>query len=219
MSFLIKEKLEDIQTRIRTLQYFPKILAVSDAVIKWDKIDLESRKNFETDEILELLLEKLYELYDNQYHSVLSILTGNGIVLGRRGEEYEFANTLESHGLVDIIATNSYVSAQLSIEGKRYVEEKRRAKKNDYTNITEDSDEINQKIDELKEDLEQQGLGQEILFNELEELKELYPKLKNKNWGEILKGKLIDLGLAQVISKKTMSKIFEVLTTEILYLP
>ena len=61
-------------------------------------------------------------------------------------------------------------------------------------------------------------MGKNCFFNELQELKELYPKLNKKNWGQILKGKLIDLGLAQVINKDVMELIFKELTDQILRL-
>ena len=212
---LIKEKLEDIQIKTKTLRYYPKILGVCDAIIKSREVDLKSRRNLETDEILELLMEKLYELYDDHYHPVSAILAGNGIELGRYGEERELAKTLKNYGFVNFTNARD-INAQLTIEGKRYVEEKRRAQKTDYSKITETPDELNQKIDEIKEELKKLGLGQEILFEELEDLKELYPQLNKKNWGQILKGKLIDLGLAQIINKETMAKIFEELTKEVL---
>lgn len=88
----------------------------------------------------------------------------------------------------------------------------------DYNQITESQNEINNKIDEIIAILEKQNFGQEILFNELQELKELYPKLSKKNWGQILKGKLIDLGFAQIINQEIAEKIFTELTNQVLRL-
>ena len=78
--------------------------------------------------------------------------------------------------------------------------------------------EINNKIDKIIAILEKQNFGQEILFNELQELKELYPKLSKKNWGQVLKGKLIDLGFAQIINQEIAEKIFTELTNQVLRL-
>ncbi|MDC9724038.1 MAG: hypothetical protein PSN34_14875 [Urechidicola sp.] len=88
----------------------------------------------------------------------------------------------------------------------------------DYDKITESQIEINKKIDEIIATLEKQNFGQEILFNELQELKELYPKLSKKNWGQVLKGKLIDLGFAQIINQEIAEKIFTELTNQVLQL-
>jgi hypothetical protein len=88
----------------------------------------------------------------------------------------------------------------------------------DYDKITESQIELNKKIDEIIATLNKQNFGQEILFNELQELKELYPKLSKKNWGQILKGKLIDLRFAQVINQEIAENIFTELTNQVLRL-
>ncbi len=214
---LIKEKREDLSSLSKNLAYYLRILSISDAIVRPKEIDLEERKAFSTDEILELLLEKLYQLYDDYYHSVSVILSGNGISLSRHGEERELAKTLEDYGYVKLIHTKD-VSAQLTIEGKRFVEKNLTKQTTDYSKIDKSQDELNQKIDEIIETLNKQNLGQEILFEELQELKELYSKLSKKNWGQILKGKLIDLGLAQVINKEVMETIFKELTDQVLKL-
>lgn len=51
------------------------------------------------------------------------------------------------------------------------------------------------------------GYGQEILFNELEELKSLYPKLNKKNWSQILKGKLLDMAVEKIIDMSVVKLI------------
>jgi len=214
---LIKEKLEDLLNLKRSLSYYLRILNVSDAIISPDEINLEERKKYTTDEILDLLLQKLYVLYDESYHPVSSILEGNAIELKRHDEERELAKTLQSYGLVNLMNTR-YVKAQLTVEGKRYVENNLKKEFTDYSKIDKSQEELNQKIDEIIETLNKQNLGQEILFEELQELKELYSKLNKKNWGQILKGKLIDLGLAQVINKEVMETIFKELTDQVLKL-
>lgn len=212
---LIKEKLEDFSSLRKQLEYYVKILSTLDAIVRPDEINLEERRNYETDEILDLLMEKLYILYDDSYHPVSTILTGNGIQPKKHDEERQLAKTLEDWGYLNLV-NSLHVNAQLTIEGKRYVEGKRRAQKTDYTKITETPDELNEKIDEIKEELRKLGIGQEILYEELDDLKELYPQLNKKNWGQILKGKLIDLGIAQIINKETMAEIFKELTKEVL---
>ena len=87
-----------------------------------------------------------------------------------------------------------------------------------YDAINQSQEKLNSKIEEIIELLTKQGFGQEILFNELQELKELYPKLNKKNWGQVLKGKLIDLGIAQVINQEVAESIFKGLTEQVLRL-
>lgn len=213
----IKEELQNLNSKAKTLEYYLKLIGVSDIIVKPNEIDVEARKNFETDEILELLLQKLYELYDDYYHSVSAILEGNGIQLKRHGEERELAKTLEDYGYVKLTHARD-VNAQLTLEGKRYVEQKRKALTTDYNRINRTEEELNSKIDDIIQELKKLGYGQEILFDELEELKNLYPKLNKKNWGQVLKGKLIDLGLAQILSPETMNAIFKELTDQVLKL-
>ncbi len=215
---LKKELFEDLNERINTLTYYKRILSISDIITKPKGVDLEKRKTFSTEQILDLILEKLYILYDNSYHSIEMILQGNGIEIKRYGEEREFAKLLEKYGYVNLLHTRT-VSAQLTTEGKIYVENKRKAKQTDYEKISSSKEEINNKINEIIETLSKLGFGQEILFEELEELKDLYGKINKKNWGQLLKGKLIDLGLAQIINMDTVNLIYKELTKQILNLP
>lgn len=217
VSQLIKQKLDDLSSLRKSLIYYLRVLNISDAIVRPDEIDLEERKNYSTDEILELILEKLYELYDDSYHPISNIISGNGIELKRFDEDRLLAKTLENYGYVNLMSAR-FVSAQLTLEGKRYIENRAKKEVTDYSKIDKSQDELNAKIDNIIETLNKQNLGQEILFEELEELKELYSKLNKKNWGQVLKGKLIDLGLAQVINKDVMESIFKELTDQLLRL-
>lgn len=214
---LIKKKLDNGTNLWKTLEYYLRTLSISDAVIKPNKTNLDERKNFDTDEKLELILEKLNDLYDDSYHSIEMILEGNGIELGRYNEARELAKILENNGYINCIHTRT-VTAQITLNGKRYIENKRKKVVTDYSKIDKSQEELNKKIDEIIDILKIQNFGQEVLFNEIDELKELYGKLGKKNWGQILKGKLVDLGLAQVINKETMEYIFKELTDQVLLL-
>jgi hypothetical protein len=68
------------------------------------------------------------------------------------------------------------------------------------------------KLDELSKMLEKLGYGQEIIFKEIEELKELTEKLNKKNFGEIIKGKFLDLVIGGVINKEAAVKAIEFIT-------
>nr|WP_319997556.1 hypothetical protein [uncultured Draconibacterium sp.] len=213
----IKNEFSELKSKIKTLDYYLRLLSVSDAIIKPNETDLEIRKKYLTEEIMELLLDKLYDLYDNSYYPVEAILEGNGIELSRHGEDRQIVNRLCDLGLVNSTKTR-FVDAQLTLDGKIYVEDKRNQVQVSYEGISNSKEEISDKIDELKEELNKLGLGQEILFEELEDLKELYGQINKKNWGQLLKGKLIDLGLAQIINKDTMKLVYEFVTNDILKL-
>lgn len=76
----------------------------------------------------------------------------------------------------------------------------------------ESQDGISEQLNELREMLTEQGYGQQIIFDEIEELRELTNRLNKKNWFEIIKAKFIDLALSGVISIETAKKIIEILT-------
>ncbi|RAU82613.1 hypothetical protein [Pontibacter arcticus] len=78
--------------------------------------------------------------------------------------------------------------------------------------IPSDIQEIKDKIDVIIEELKKANVGNEILFDELIELKDLSKSLKKKNWTEVAKGKLIDLVLNKVIEKDTLDYIIKSLT-------
>lgn len=72
---------------------------------------------------------------------------------------------------------------------------------------------MNKKIDLVLSKVHELHLGQEVIFNEIEELKSLM-SLGKKNWKQVLKGKLVDLGLSKVIDTDTLEWIYNMLTDE-----
>lgn len=214
---LKKETLEDLKIKVKTLDYYKKILSVCDAIIKPDTTNLRVRAEYTTEQVLELILEKLFDLYDDYYHSIPTILQGNGIVLKRYDEDRELIKILEDQDYVKVTHART-INAQLTARGKIYVENLRKKESLDYSKINSTSEELDKKIDEIKTELWKLGLGQEIIFNELEELKEFYKKTDKKNWGQLLKGKLVDLGLSKLLDNDTISYIYKELTHEILRL-
>ncbi|WP_034916991.1 hypothetical protein [Gillisia sp. CAL575] len=76
----------------------------------------------------------------------------------------------------------------------------------------ESRQEVKEQLSELKEMLVKQGYGQQIIFDEIDELRQLTERVNKKNWFELIKGKFIDLALGGVISTETAKMIIEVLT-------
>ena len=70
-------------------------------------------------------------------------------------------------------------------------------------------------MDTLKQNMDifdlRRDHGQEILFNEIEELKELILFLNKKNWKQILEGKINDLVSTSIINIDNGEKILEFL--------
>lgn len=70
---------------------------------------------------------------------------------------------------------------------------------------------IASKIDELVKDFKKTHAGQEVLFNELQEIKELV-NLKKKNFSEVVAGKVFGLTVDKIIDQQAASKIYNTLT-------
>lgn len=203
---------------IKILKYYIKLLSAYDAIIFPELLQVNNRNDFTTEDILNLILEKLYILYNTNYIPVNSILNGNGIKLGRHGEERELTKLLENRGLINVMPGRD-VMAQLTIQGKMLIEEKHKTVKSNYEKIDENEFEFNNTIDEILLRLEKLGYGQQIIFDEIEELKDLHIKLCKKNFGQVLKGKLVDLALSKAIENDTVSYIYNKITYEVLRLP
>lgn len=214
-----REQKQDLKNDLLYIQYITKILSVSDLIIKPNQIDLSIREKYTSEDILELILDKLYELYDNNIYPILPILEGNGIFLKKQREEFEYVKLLENFGYIISNNIARQADAQLTVNGKIYVENKLKQSKPNYESICDDKEIINSKIDDLMGKLEKLGFGQEIIYDELEELKELYIHLNKKNWGELVKGKIIDLGLQQIINEDIMKLIYNSITNDVLRIP
>jgi hypothetical protein len=91
-----------------------------------------------------------------------------------------------------------------------YISESQSYNSNDYFSKKEIT-EFSEKLDNLLDDIR---LGQEVIFEEIQDLKEQLKNLKKKNWAELLKGKLFDLTLTKVISIETFSMIIKTITGE-----
>lgn len=70
---------------------------------------------------------------------------------------------------------------------------------------------LHSKLNKIIEDLEKQGFGQQIIFEEIEELKNHF-NLGKKTWFQILKGKLLDVAVETAIEKTAVKEIFDFLS-------
>ena len=214
----IRQYFEEIHMKIDLLEYYMRLIRIADAVTNPNSEKVLNRSSFSIQQKLDLILEKLYDLGGDRHHYIDLILELNGIKLSHRGEDREFAKTLEQNGYIDTIKAKD-ILVKINMKGKIYIEGKRVIKKEDYNTISSDYIEITKKVDEIITHLTKLGFGQEIIFEEIEELKDLYKKLNKKNWGQVLKGKLIDLSLSKLVENETIAYIYEKLTDSNLKLP
>lgn len=212
----VKNEIQSLKDEIDGLDYYLKMLFISDAIVRPDEIDLNERQNLDTEGILDLILTKLYDLYkDGKYHSINWILEGNGVKLDGRGEDWDYGRMLENRGLIDSM-NGREVNAKLKLEGKFAIEQARKAKITDYSKISSSDEELKELINQVLEKIEGLGFGQQIIFDEFDELRNDIPHLSKKSFGQLLKSKLGDLVTAKAFDKALASEVFKEFTKQIL---
>ncbi|WP_316848912.1 hypothetical protein [Pedobacter agri] len=155
----------------------------------------------------DFLLRKLHQVFGEETYSLQTIMRLNDIPF-RSDEANEIAKDLGRRGYVNPYHQYSKKDeVQLSVKGANYIERKDKSR-----NKIKLKPELDAKFESIIEQLTKLGHGQEIIFDEITELKELQHKLSKKNWSQLLKGKLIDLAIDGVINKDTAIFIFEYLT-------
>ena len=124
-------------------------------------------------------------------------------------EAYNIAKGLEEEGLIKMTATKDSVGAEIISYGVEFVEDQDLVdgeiyEPADSLNL-EERETIRERLDEFAERLKKMEVGQQItyddLMEELETLKKLLNVLGKKDWGQILKGKLVDAGFGEIASQ------------------
>ena len=83
-------------------------------------------------------------------------------------------------------------------------------KSDDEFSIEQEAD-LHNKLNNILDKLEKQGFGQQIIFEEIEDLKSHF-NLGKKNWFQLLKGKVVDLTLKKVLNKTIVQEIYNQLS-------
>ena len=107
---------------------------------------------------------------------------------------------------------NSYFFEPFTELIEWYFRESKIHKENDYFSREEISKVQETYENSLKSQIQRLEFGQEIIFNETDEIKELITALNKKNWTELIKGKFRDLILA--ISLETAELLIQTITGE-----
>lgn len=115
--------LDELNTKKKTLEYYLELLSISDAIIQPKLIDVETRANYTRREMMDLVLDKLYHLYNQKYYPIQRIFAGNALKASKE-TVIELVAILEQKGYIQVINNRSLL-VQLSIKGKKYIEDKR----------------------------------------------------------------------------------------------
>ncbi len=153
------------------------------------------------------LLRILYShKFDGQSYDVLGILKQFGPT--NRDEAYSITKALHDEGLVKMTATKDGTDAKINSYGVEFIESEGLDEEvYEPTDIIESDEKelIKKRLDEFSQRLTRMEVGQQItyddLMEELETLKKLLNVLGKKDWGQILKGKLVDAGFGQLADK------------------
>ena len=193
-----------LERKIEAFKITADYLSVSEIINENKKPEIDTIQ----DKIL-FVLQKLYKLYNDNLYSISLILTINGIEY-RDNEPIEIAEDLKKRGYG--IRDGDWSSNDLlkiSVKGATYIE--RKNKKSNNEKIKKKETDVNSKIDIVLFQLKKLGFGQEIIFNEIEELRSLSKKLNKKTWSQVIKGKVLDLAISELISKDVATFIYETL--------
>jgi len=92
-----------------------------------------------------------------------------------------------------------------------YLEESTSYNSKDYFSKNE-VELFKEKLDEITEMLYSIKDGQEIIFGEIEDLREQLLNAKKKNWTEMFKGKFYDFVFNKFITEEMFDEVFNILT-------
>lgn len=203
------DKAPEIRKEIERLDRFRKSLRLAIGYLSITETLFDSKNIVLIDTISDkndFILSKLNSLFGDEMYSIELILQFNNIKF-RDNESREIAEDLQRRGYV--ILTDRYGNldhVKISVKGAAYIERKNKRNKSNKT-----KSELDKKLDNIIDHLVKLGYGQEIIFNEIDELRELQYNLPKKTWSQLLKGKLLDLALGKIISTETATSVYEYL--------
>lgn len=210
--------LRNLSEKAHSLDIVLNLLEVCDTIFEKKHSQILEREKLNSEEILDFILSKLYDLYGDFEYPISILLVGNGIPVRTNNEHIEYYELLKKRKLVESFGMTNVDNAKLTLKGKMYVENLRKKSSSDYSSVSNDKEKLFEKLDQILDQAEKANLGNEILNEEMAELKFAYEKLSKKNWGQLLKGKLVDLVIGQVINEDFAKRIFEEVANMPLYL-
>ncbi|MFN0047598.1 MAG: hypothetical protein ACKVOU_00585 [Cytophagales bacterium] len=202
-----------INIKVQCILDIEEFVKMSDAIINPDDPEVLARKDFAITQKEEFLMKKLYAVHaKGKYYLVRDVFEYNGIAMHSWDEDVKICTPMKHTGDIETIEMPKGIGAKLSEGGMRFVEKflfhARKEPAIVPAAVAED------KFNDILAELNAAGLVQEIVFDEIEDLKQLVNKLTPKQWKEVVLGKLVDLGLQQSIKNDLLKLIYKKLTNE-----
>lgn len=186
---------------------------LSDVMINPDEVDFQERKEWTIDQKQMFVLEKLCKVKSGIYTDIKPLMEFNGIDFKNDIEVIELLEDMENMGLIEPFKGLGAIAAKITIQGRKLIEQNsKRILDNSDVPTAQEYEAMSEKINDIIARLKRAGVEREILFEELQELKELYKTLKKKNWKHIVLGKMGDLALSKLIERETLNDIYHQLT-------
>lgn len=211
---------DGIVNKLKELDLLLTIVEASDYIITPKQEILDKNKNLTIKEKDKLILDKLYRLRKRRiedYVSIDLIAETNFIVFDTSNEKFEIIRSLQERKLID--SFNNQPIVRISAGGVRLIEEniENYQTQNNFSTdenkfTKEQIQNLNEKIDTLINEFKIQGLANEILFNELQDLKDYLNILHKKNWGEMFRGKILDMAMGKIVEPEILTKAYETIT-------
>jgi hypothetical protein len=110
--------------------------------------------------------------------------------------------------MVDAVSYKRYLDSLVQQSTKKDKDHDNEFTDDELASLHKKIDGILDMISQMKFELQS---GQQVIFDEIEDLKSL-PALKKKNWIEIVRGKLLSLVMSKVITVEVFHKIYRALT-------
>lgn len=214
---IVNKTFEDLKLHIikqlQCLLYINDMVSVADLIINPNNSELDKRKNFAISQKEEFILTKLYILYPKgKFYSIKEMFEYNAIPINSPDDDAKICAPMQQLGDIEIEHTENGIMAKLTEAGVKIVEK-------NYLHLAQDTNyhsPINseKKFNSIIEDLNKNMDIQNIVFEEVNELRQLIHKLTPKIWKEVVIGKLVNLGLHNSAKNNTLKLIYEKLTDD-----
>ena len=212
---------KDFFRRRKYLERSLKFLSVLDYTIYPEKRELLEKRNFLTKDKLNIILNKLYEINDNNSYSIKEILEGNGITIKRDNEVSQLVKKLVDEDLIKASEdfeklSPEQISAQITSNGELQIESDRKAKdrwtEEDKFNYLKYIQELDERLQKLEKEGEINTNVRNIIIEQVQLTIDDIEDLQKSNAKWLVKGLLREIFVSLTASGISSDKAKEIVT-------